>query len=414
MLNDTIIRKAKPDDKMYRLSDTHGLVIQINPAGSKLWRYRYRFAGKEKMLALGSYPDVSLAEARALRDKARTDLKNGLDPSLVKKIDNLSIMSQNEATFERVAREWHDLNKGTWVARHADDIINSLERDVFPALGNIPIKAITPPQVLAVLRLIENRPAIETARRIRQRISAVFVYGIATGLADNDPAAIVQNALAPLKKGRQPAITNLKDAREILQKVDQETAHPATKLAMRILALTAVRPGTLITTPWSEFNEIDPQEPVWRIPAQRMKLRLAQKNDENRDHLVPISKQAMEAIQVLRSLTGAGPLAFPNTRFAHKPMSENALGYLLNRAGYHSRHVPHGWRSTFSSVMNENYPADKAIIDLMLAHTPANKVEAAYNRALHLARRKELAQIWANLLMETAIRPAEILHIPRR
>lgn len=414
MLNDTIIRKAKPDDKMYRLSDTHGLVVQINPTGSKLWRYRYRFAGKEKMLALGSYPDVSLAEARAMRDKARTDLKNGLDPSLVKKIDNLSIMSQNEATFERVAREWHDLNKGTWVARHSDDIINSLERDVFPALGNLPIKAITPPQVLAVLRLIENRPAIETARRIRQRISAVFVYGIATGRADNDPSAIVQNALAPLKKGRHPAITNLKDAREILQKVDQETAHPVTKLAMRILALTAVRPGTLITTPWDEFNEIDPQDPVWRIPAQRMKLRLAQKSDENRDHLVPLSKQAMEAILTLQSLTGAGPLAFPNTRFAHKSMSENALGYLLNRAGYHSRHVPHGWRSTFSSVMNETYPADKAIIDLMLAHTPANKVEAAYNRALHLARRKELAQIWTDLLLETAISPSELLHMPRR
>lgn len=178
---------------------------------------------------------------------------------------------------------------------------------------------------------------------------------------------------------------------------------------MRLLALTAVRPGTLITTPWAEFEELDPEKPVWRIPAARMKLRLAYKDDDSRDHLVPLSRQAIEIIGVLRQLTGLGPYVVPNGRNAHRPASENALGYLLNRAGYHHRHVPHGWRATFSSVMNERFPADRQIIDLMLAHTPKDRVESAYNRAEHLGRRIELAQAWADLLMEGQQSAASLL-----
>lgn len=409
MLNDTIIRKAKPDDTTYRLADTAGLVLHVTPSGGKLWRYRYRFGGKEKMLALGQYPDVSLADARAARDKAKSELKAGRDPSITKKLDRLATSQVAANTFEVIARDWYDLQKSQWVERHSSDVITSLEREVFPMLGNVAITAITAPQVLAVLRLIEKRPAIETARRVRQRISAVFVFAIASGLAESDPAAIVQGAMAPLKKGRQPAITDLEKAREILQKVDNEAAYPVTKLAMRLLALTAVRPGTLITTPWSEFDKLDQNEPAWQIPAQRMKLRLMHKDDEARDHLVPLSKQAIETIEALRSLTGRGPLVFPNTRHAHKPMSENALGYLLNRAGYHSRHVPHGWRSTFSTIMNELYPADKSNIDFMLAHTPKDKIEAAYNRALYLPRRKELAQLWADLILKDVKAATDLL-----
>lgn len=198
----------------------------------------------------------------------------------------------------------------------------------------------------------------------------------------------------------------------MLQKVDAEIAHPVTKLAIRILALTAVRPGTLASTPWLEWNALT--DGVWQIPAERMKLRLHYKDDEARDRLVPLSRQAVEAIAALRQISGKGPLAFPNARHAHKPMSENAMGYLLNRAGYHGHHVPHGFRSTFSSIMNERFPSDKATIDLMLAHVPKDKVEGAYNRALFLQRRIELAQEWADIICEGLVPPDQLLVGRRR
>ena len=233
-------------------------------------------------------------------------------------------------------------------------------------------------------------------------------------LATNDPAAIVQKALKPVKKGRQPAMTTLAQAREIIERVDREPAHPVTKLAMRLLALTVVRPGTLIGTTWTEFERLDADRPTWTVPAARMKLKLMYKDDERRDHLVPLARQAVETIDAVRKLTGRCPFVFPNARHAHKPASENALGYLLNRAGYHHRHVPHGWRSTFSTVMNERFRDDRQIIDLMLAHVPENKVEGAYNRAEHIGRRRELAQEWADLLMKGQMPVEELLTLPRR
>lgn len=276
-------------------------------------------------------------------------------------------------TFEHLAREWYGINKPHWTSTHAYDVIHTLERDVFPQLGSRDIRTITVPEVLEVLREIEDRPAIETAKRVRQCMSAVFVHAIACGIGENDSAAIVQKALKPLKKGLHPAITDLEQAREIIRRVDETPANPATKLALRLLALTAVRPGTLITTPWSEFADLDADTPIWRLPAARMKLKLAYKDDASRDHFVPLGKQAIETIELLRSLSGRAPYVLPNGRNAHKPASENALGYLLNRAGYHQQHVPHGWRATFSSVMNERFKADRQIIDLMLAHSDADQ-----------------------------------------
>ena len=414
MLTDTQIRKAKPAEKPFKLTDGGGLHLYVSAAGGKLWRMRYEFAGKEKLLSFGPYPEVSLAEARQARDEAKKALRNGRDPGALKKQRREMAAQANGNTFESVARDWHANQLPMWSTTHAGNVIASLELDVFPTLGSVPIRDITVPEVLAAMREIEKRQAKETARRVRQRMSAVFVYAIAGGIADSDPAAIVQGAMAPLKKGRQPAITDLVEARKILRAVDATPAHPVTKLALRILALTAVRPGTLITTPWSEFDTIDLGQPVWRISSQRMKLRQAMKDDESRDHLVPLSTQAVEAIAALRRLTGRGPLAFPNTRHAHRPMSENAIGYLMNRAGYHHRHVPHGWRATFSTAMNERFPADRAVIDLMLAHVSKDKVEGAYNRALHLTRRIELAQMWADLLIVDQATIDELIQLPRR
>lgn len=414
MLTEAQIKRAKPAEKAYRLADGGGLHLFLTPAGAKVWRLRYEFGGKEKLLSIGPYPAVSLLEARRARDDAKEALRAGKDPSLRKKMGKLTTAKHAGETFEVIAREWFELQRPQWVQRHAADVLDSLEKEVFPHIGSAPIRDIGVPEVMGVLRLIEARKAIETARRVRQRVSAVFVYGIATGRAAADPAAIVKGALAPLKKGRQPAIVDLEKAREMLQRADSEVAHPVTKLALRILALTSLRPGTIAGTPWAEWPIDIASSAVWRVPAERMKLRLHHKEDEARDHLAPLSWQAMEAIDALRSLTGRGPLAFPNTRHSHKPMSENAMGYLLNRAGYHHKHVPHGWRATFSSVMNERFPADKHIIDLMLAHVPKDKVEGAYNRALYLDRRAELAQLWADLILDGALPAAELLNGPRR
>ena len=253
---------------------------------------------------------------------------------------------------------------------------------------------------------------METARRVRQRISAVFQFAIASGRAENDPAAVVKGALAPLVKGRQPAVETLEEARDLLQRVEAAAASPVTKLAHRFLALTAGRPGVINGLPWAEVDAA--KDGVWRVPAVRMKLKADAKTDARADHLVPLSAQAKDVLSAIRALTGRSPYVFPNDRFAHRPMSENAMSFLLKREGFAGVHVPHGWRATFSTVMNERFPADRAVIDLMLAHVPANKVEGAYNRAAHLARRTALAQAWADMLLEGAAAASDLLQGPRR
>ena len=394
MLTDAAVRAAKPKDTAYKLTDSGGLVLFITPSGGKLWRMRYSFQGKEKLLSFGPYPAVGLAKARDERDAANALLRAGKDPSLQKKLVKAA-GGDSSGSFEAIAREWHGRNMPTWTERHSKDVLDSLEADVFSTLGPLPITEITAPMVLGALRKIEARPALETARRVRQRVSAVFVYAIALGIGENDPAAIVRGAMAPMVKGQQPAITDLSEARKVLADVEAIPAHPATKLGNRLLALTVVRPGELRAARWEEFEGLDGAEPLWRVPAERMKMK--------REHLVPLSRQAVAVLAAVRPLTGRCPLVFPSTRHAHLPMSENAIGYLLNRAGYHHRHVPHGWRATFSSVMNETHRVDRHVIDLMLAHAPKDKTEAAYNRAQHMVRRRELAQEWADMLLDGAM-----------
>jgi integrase len=412
MLTDTQCRKAKPGDKPYKLTDGGGLHLYVTPAGGKHWRYRYEIKGEEQTLSIGPYPAFSLTQARAVRDEAKATKRAGRNPSVAKRLARANVVTDDSATFEVLAQEWYRLNKSRWTPVHANDTIHSLERDVFPEIGALPIREISAPVVLKVLRKIEDRPAIETARRVRQRMSAVFVFGISSGRCDNDPAAIVKQALAPLVKGRQSAITELDEAREMLAKAEAEPAHAVTKLALRLIALTVVRPGVIAGTPWVELDAIS--DDIWCVPAARMKLKLDKKKDARFDHFVTLSTQAHEVIAALKTISGDGPLAFPNTRHIHKPMSENAIGYLLNRAGYHHRHVPHGWRATFSTIMNERYKGDRDVIELMLAHVPKNKVAGAYNRAEHLQRRKELAQIWADLILKDARPAASLLEGPCR
>jgi len=378
MLSDAKVRAAKPRPKSYKLSDANRLFLLVTPSGGKLWRYGYAYDGKQKTLAFGAYPQVSLSDARAKRDEAAGLLAEGHDPNVVKKLK----IEAARLTFERIAREWYANAKSQWASIHAADIIRSLERDVFPTIGDLPVGQLTPPLILGVLREIEARGAIETAKRVRQRISAVFVYGIAQGIVQTDPSEKLGKVLKPLRKGRQPAITDLVPLRRMIVTAEEDFARPITRLALRLLALTAVRPSELRGAQWWEFQDFDGKLPLWRIPAARMKGDLDRKDELNGDHLAPLTPQALAVLRALWPLTGDGDLLFPSNRHTHKPMSENAIGYLLNRAGYHGHHVPHGFRAAFSTIMNEwaereGKEHDRKVIDLMLAHIPPGTGEGA-------------------------------------
>jgi integrase len=419
MLTEIRCRSAKPKAKAYKLADERGLYLFITPAGTKSWRKKYRFMKKEKVLTFGTYPELSLAEARDKRAAAERLLQEGIDPGIERR--QRAAMAETEAlnTFEILGRHWHETQLATWTPKYGKLVLTSLVDEVFPAFGDLPVKSITPPLVLERLKEIEKRGAVETAHRIRQRMSAIFVFGIACGLADNDPAAIVQGALKPIKKGRRPAARKIEAARDMLALVEAAKAHPTTKLGSRLLALTAVRPGMIRFAEPQEFEGLDTDEPIWRIPAAKMKGELEQKEDEAFEFLVPLSRQAVDVVKAALRLTSRAPYVFPNTHNAQLPMSENSISYLYKRQPeVKGKLVPHGWRSTFSTIMNEraielDRPGDRAIIDLMLAHKPAG-VEAIYNRAAYMGRRRQLAQDWADMLLE-GLPPAEQLLVgPRK
>ncbi|MGW8201860.1 tyrosine-type recombinase/integrase [Sphingomonas bisphenolicum] len=419
MLTDTKVRTAKPRPKPYKLFDANRLFLLVAPGGGKLWRWNYTYDGKNKTMAFGAYPLVSLADARAKRDEASTTLAEGVDPSIAKRLKIEANLEASRQTFERVAREWHENAKAQWAKIHAADVIRSLERDVFPSIGNLPIAQLTPPIILGVLREIEARGSIETAKRIRQRISHTFIYGIAQGIVQSDPAEKLGKVLKPLRKGRQPAITDLVPLRRMIIKAEEDYARPITRLALRLLALTAVRPSELRGARWDEFEDLNGKMPLWRIPASRMKGDLDRKDELNGDHLVPLTQQCLAVLRALWPLTGEGDLLFPSNRHSHRPMSENAIGYLLNRAGYHGHHVPHGFRAAFSTIMNEwaereGKDHDRQVIDLMLAHVPTAKVEGVYNRAAYMPRRRELATIWSGLLSEGLPDPTILVDRPSK
>lgn len=428
MLTDVKVRKAVAGDKDYKLADAHGLYLLVRPNGSRLWRMKYRAHGKEKLLSFGAYPDVSLTEARDLRDAARKAVREGLDPAMEKKRRVMVNRDQAAQTFEVVARQWHEMQRGRWAPVHADDVIRSLDRDVFPDLGALPIASIDAPLVLSTLRKVERRGSIETAKRVRQRMSAVFVFGISEGICTGDPAAIITKALKPKpKKRRQPAITDIAELQRLLTATEASGASPVTLLASRLLALTAVRPGMVRGVQWTEFLNVpwgtddEAPEAMWHVPAERMKLIAERKDEDAFDMLVPLSPPAVDVLRAVRRLTGNTKLVFPGQRHAHRPLSENAIGYLYNRAGWHGRHVPHGWRAAFSTIMNERaklagIAGDREVIDLMLGHIPegTSGSEGAYNRALYMPRRIELAREWGALLMDGLVPAADLLTVERR
>jgi len=421
------VRNAKPGEKPYKMGDEKGLYLFITPTGAKSWRLKYRFGGKEKVLTFGQFPEVPLSEARDRRDAARTTLRLNKDPAIEAERDRRAAIAAIGATFEVSARAWHEDERPRWSPRHAGVVMNALTRDVFPDLGRLPIADIDGPVILRTLRKIERRGSIETAKRVLGYLSAIFVRAKGEHLVAVNPTTDLINALKPTPKGaKQPAITALPDLLKLQQIVDGSTSNPTTKLASRLLAITAVRVGVLRTAAWTEFEGIDWTEPgsdasaaVWRISAARMKLEVEDKGDEAFDHDVPLPAQAVDALRALHRLTGRGRLLFPGNTSAREPMSDAALSTLYKRmAGgrYKGRHVPHGWRSAFSTLMNEwamenGREGDRLLIDLMLAHRPKGMSgsEFAYNRARFSARRRALADTWACMITEGLEHPDHLL-----
>jgi integrase len=280
--------------------------------------------------------------------------------------------------------------------------LGSLTRDILPTLGAKQINDVTAQMVLAELRKVEARGAIETAHAIRGRLSKVFAFAIGEGVAELNPAEMIRQAMKPIPKGgHRPAADTLEGARKVMTATESIPAYPLTRLALRFLALTAVRPVEVSSAEWTEIDGA-----LWRIPGWRMKMK--------REHLVPLSRQAMDVLEAARPFSHRTPFIFVSATSVRKPLSENALNVMLRRAGMQGVHVPHGWRASFSTLMNERFPADRLIIDLMLAHAAKGEVEAAYNRAEHLDRRRELIQIWADLLMAGMPAARSIIALPRK
>ena len=384
-LTDTAIRKAKPKAKPFKLADSGGLYLLVQPSGSKWWRYKYRFGGKEKLLALGSYPETSLMEARERHLQARKLLAAGNDPSEAKRTAKQLVAIKADNNFEAIAREWHEQNANKWSKIYADDVTKRLENHIFPKLGHRPLADITTTDILDVLRVIEKSGALDMAQRMMQTCGQVFRYAITTGRIDRNPVTDLRGALkAPVRKHH--SYLKADALPEYLQKLESYDGSVETKLALKFLLLTFVRTVELRGAEWPEINFGNAD---WRIPAERMKMKDL--------HIVPLSKQAIAVLEELKKHTGNRKHLFPNQHNPASFMSENTILFALYRMGYHSKATGHGFRATASTILNEHgFHSD--VIERQLAHVERNKVRAAYNHAEYMPERRKMMQWWADYL----------------
>lgn len=388
-LTDIKVKNAKPRDKAYKLADGEGLYLLVTPKGSKYWRLKYRFNGKEKLLALGIYDRVTLADARIKRNKARNLLANDIDPSLLKQERKQSNKIAAENSFEAIAREWHIKFTSKWTPKHGGRILSQLEKDIFPWLGRRIVSEISAPDLLTTLRRIESRGAIETAHRAHQTCGQIFRYAIATGRAERDIAADLRGALPPARKKHHASLTDTKAVGDLLRAINDYQGHFVTKCALRLAPLLFVRPGELRHAEWSEINF---ETAEWRIPASKMKMKTT--------HIVPLSTQAISILQELQPLTGDRKYLFPCVRTPTRPMSENTVNAGLRRLGYTKEEMTgHGFRSLASTLLNEQ-GWNRDAIERQLAHSERNNVRAAYNFAEYLPERRKMMQHWADYLEE--------------
>ncbi|HML80030.1 tyrosine-type recombinase/integrase [Geobacter sulfurreducens] len=396
-LSDVTVRNAKPAEKQVKLFDGGGLFLLVAPKklgpdgkplpASKLWRLKYRFGGKEKLLALGTYPATSLADARDKRDAARKLLASGIDPGEARKAEKEARAEAAENTFEAVAREWHEKFKGQWSEKHAEQILRRLQLDVFPFIGVRPISEIKAPELLAVLRRVEKR-TLETAHRLRIACGQVFRYAVATGRAERDPVSDLRGALPPVRSNHYAAPTDPKQVAPLLRAIDEYQGSFIVKCALRLAPLTFVRPGELRHAEWSE---IDLDTATWEIPAKRMKMKIA--------HIVPLSTRAVAILRELHALTGQGRYVFPGHRSPLKPMSENAVNVALRLMGFDRGEITgHGFRAMARTILDEVLHVRPDFIEHQLAHAVKDPLGRAYNRTSHLAERRRMMELWAEYL----------------
>ena len=388
------VRNAKAGEKAYKLPDGHGMHLYVAKSGLKTWRYRYKIAGKETTYTLGEYPKMTLEQARAARAEAREMVRAGISPAQKRRekrqqqIDEqIRNQEAQKNSFKNIAFEWIEKQREGWSKDHADAVLGTLRLDVFPEIGSLPVDTINPPQILNILRKIEDRGSLEIARKVLQRMNAVFRYAVQTGRATYNPAADMQGVLKTRKVKHRAAISS-EDLPQFLRDLTSGDIHTTTRLALQFTILTAARSGEVRGATWDEVNL---EEKIWRIPAKRMKM--------DTPHNVPLSRQAIAILERIGRLYGNEGLIFPGIRDNSKPLSENTMLYAMYRLGYHSRATVHGFRATFSTIANEaGFHGD--IIEKALAHEPRNKVRAAYNRSEYLEQRRELMQWWADLLRQ--------------
>ncbi len=396
-ITDTEIKRAKPQQKSYRLSDSGGLHLVISPAGGKLWRWKYRFEGKEKLMALGKYPQVSLAMARERHSEGRRLLATGVDPMVQRKAKRTAELVSCENSFERVADQWLEHWKDDKSLRHVDSTRRRLNSNILPSLGPLQIAAIEAPDIVAMVRAIEARGARDIAKRALETTGQIFRYAIAHGYSRRNPATEIRprDILKTSLKSNYARI-DAKELPNLLRQIEVYQGTHVTRVALKLMALTFVRTSELIGAKWAEF---DLEAARWNIPSIRMKMRTP--------HIVPLATQALEVLSLLRALTGHSEWLFPGDRDAAKQMSNNTILKALERMGYKGTMTGHGFRGLASTILHERGCVHEHI-ELQLAHAPRNAVSAAYNHALYLEPRAEMMQEWADFLEQTQ-RGAKVL-----
>ena len=406
-LTDTAIRKAMPGPKTRKLSDGKGLYLELSPAGGRWWRLKYRIAGVEKRISLGTYPETSLKAAREKMEEARALVAQGIDPSQARKAAKQEAAHQDEqaqreaqglplhGSFESVAREWFDTRKDEWATTYAKKIFRRLEADVFPWLGKLPMPNITPPMVLDMLRKAENRGAIETAHRVLETCGQVFRFAVATGRIESNPARDLKDALRKPMVQHFAAITDPQRFGELLRAIDSYRGTPVVCAALRLMPLMLLRPGELRQAQW---DELDLPAATWTVPAARMKREKVGKI-YGKPHIVPLPRQAVAIFEALKPLTEHSPYVFRGERSAQRPMSDAAINAALRTLGFSADEVTgHGFRASARTMIVERLGIAESVVEAQLAHSVRDNLGRAYNRTEFMQERVRMMQQWADYL----------------
>lgn len=400
-LTDTKIRNAKPTEKPYKLQDGQGLYLDVRPSGSKIWRYRYWITPeRDGIFTIGEYPMVTLSEARRSREWAREQVKQGLNPTHAKEAERMRRLGEHANTFELVAREWIEQNKAHWSANYLRQVETFMKRDVYPKIGALPIRLVTAAHLLGIIREIEKRGAQSIAVLIRQWSGQIFRYAVATLRADSDPAAALTGAIKRAPVRHNPPLAQ-DEIPKFLELTGSYGGYRGTVIALKLMLYTFVRTVELRKAEWEEFD-LDAAE--WRVPRDRMKM--AKKMKAGESHIVPLSRQAVELLRELHTLSGGRPYLFPNLRAPDTCMTATTINRALERMGYAGKFSGHGFRSTASTLLHEMGWRSE-VIERQLAHAERDKVKAAYNHAEYMPERREMMQAWADWVDGLKTTPAK-------